>query len=155
MHFFLLEWGCSLNRKCFNNPVFVLSYGKICFIPRRRYIYIYIYICPRVHLILFIFIKEVFSIYGLRNFGFKNQGKSFYFETPKIFISSQYLMEQYLKLQKKSLVNLTWDFFIKLVGDKRLDPVGFFFCRRLQPPKKNNPTGSRRLSPTSQYYFAH
>ena len=66
-------------------------------------------------------------------------------------------MEQYLKLQKKSHVNLTWDFFINLVGDKlqkkshvnltwdffinlggdkRLDPVGFFFGRRLQPPKK-------------------
>ena len=96
------------------------------------FIYIYIYICPRVHLILFIFIKEVFSIYGLRNFGFKNQGKSFYFETPKIFISSQYLVEQYLveqylKLQKKSHVNLTWDFFINLVGDRRLEPVGCFF----------------------------
>ena len=30
---------------------------------------------------------EVFSIYGLRNFGFKNHCKSFYFGTPKIFIT--------------------------------------------------------------------
>jgi len=34
---------------------------------------------------------------------------------------------QYLKLHKKTHVNLTWDFFINLVGDRRLDPVGFFF----------------------------
>ena len=45
---------------------------------------------------------------------------------------------QYLKLQKKSHVNLTWDFFINLGGDRRLDPVGFFFGRRLQPPKKKS-----------------
>ena len=51
------------------------------------------------------------------------------------YLVSQYLVSQYLKLQKKSHVNLTWDFFINLGGDRRLDPIGFFFWR-LQPSTK-------------------
>ena len=36
---------------------------------------------------------------------------------------SQYLMEQYLKLQKKSHVNLTWDFFVFCLGQASLNIV--------------------------------
>ena len=36
------------------------------------------------------------SIYGLRNFGFKNKGKSLYFGRPEIFIRGYYLVEYYL-----------------------------------------------------------
>ena len=46
-----------------------------------------------------------------------------------------------MKLQKKTHVNLTWDFFINPVGDRRLDPVGFFLAaatlaQNLGGPKK-------------------
>ena len=59
-------------------------------------------ICPRVHLILFLFIRDM--LYGIRNFGFKNTSEDGPLLNPENFYKvEQYLVQQYLKLQRNPL----------------------------------------------------